>query len=230
MFRWLSRKGGVQAGYTRVIDLRHPKMLGSNRASMNSPFFFSLLSLSPFPRLIAAIVLLVRVRCRCVASHRRDPFDRALGFSSVLLPFPISDTSYLISSAATPAWKPFGQYGSDTKRVTVITAVYATSAISDTRLAWVNRPNEASSRRLLSRMRNVTRAESHDLILCYRFRPPRATRPSALRASPSFGRTLGSAHQAAFVCFRNATPKDSNANAEISRIVLENDLTIFLRI
>lgn len=103
MFRWLSRKGGVQAGYTRVIDLRHPKMLGSNRASMNSPFFFSLLSLSPFPRLIAAIVLLVRVRCRCVASHRRDPFDRALGFSSVLLPFPISDTSYLISSAATPA-------------------------------------------------------------------------------------------------------------------------------
>lgn len=140
MFRWLSRKGGVQASYTRVIDLRHPKMLGSNRASMNSPFFFSLLSLSPFPRLIAAIVLLVRVRCRCVASHRRDPFDRALGFSSVLLPFPISDTSYLISSAATPAWKPFGQYGSDTKRVTVITAVYATSAISDTRLAWVNRP------------------------------------------------------------------------------------------
>lgn len=42
MFRWLSRKGGVQAGYTRVIDLRHPKMLGSNRASMNSPFFFLL--------------------------------------------------------------------------------------------------------------------------------------------------------------------------------------------
>lgn len=32
MFRWLSRKGGVQAGYTRrVIDLRHSKILGSNR-------------------------------------------------------------------------------------------------------------------------------------------------------------------------------------------------------
>lgn len=63
-------------------------------------------------------------------------------FSSVLLPFPIWDISYLISSATTPAWKPapFGQYGSDTKRVTVITAAYATFAISDTRLAWMNRP------------------------------------------------------------------------------------------
>lgn len=65
MFRWLSRKGGVQAGYTRrVIDLRHSKILRSNRASMNLPFFLSLLSLSPFPRLIAAIVLLIRVRRR----------------------------------------------------------------------------------------------------------------------------------------------------------------------
>lgn len=65
MFRWLSRKGGVQSGYTRrVIDLRHSKILGSNRASMNLPLFLSLLSLSPFPRLIAAIVLLIRVRRR----------------------------------------------------------------------------------------------------------------------------------------------------------------------
>lgn len=210
MFRWLSRKGGVQAGYTRVIDLRHPKILGSNRASMNSPFFF----LSLFSVIIVITVPTAyrgnRSR-RCVASHRRDPFDRALGSLSL--------RSASVSNLEIPRISNFQRGYARVKTVRPNEWPWSRPCTQRPRFltldwhGWIGL-NEASSRRLLSRMRNVTRARNRTIssrVIAFALRVP-------LRRllSPSFGRTL-SAHQAASVCFRNATPQRTRARRYLGK-------------
>lgn len=155
MFRWLSRKGGVQAGYTRVIDLRHPKILGSNRASMNSPFFslslFSLLSLSPFPRLIAAIVLVAA--------------SRLIGGILSIVPSALSLRSASVSNLEIPRISNFQRGYARVKTVRPNEWPWSRPCTQRPRFltldwhGWIGL-NEASSRRLLSRMRNVTRARN----------------------------------------------------------------------